>query len=168
MKFAGVIIDEKGVRPNPDRLMAIRALKPPTGVPSVRSYLGMVNQLQVYIPELAQLTEPIRGLLRRDIKFQWLPAHQEKFDQIKQILTSDLLVSYYDISLTPTICTDASSKLGLAYVLFQFKDGKARLIEAGSRSLTATEKNWASCEVECLALVWALLKCLYISQGQTT
>ena len=48
--------------------------------------------------------------------------------------------------------------VGIAYVLFQFKDEKPKLIEAGSRSLCPSEKNWASSEVECLALVWSLLK----------
>ena len=104
VKFAGQIIDEFGVRLNPDRLLAIPALKPPTGIPSVRSYLGMVNQLQNYILELAQLTEPIRSLLRRDTKFQWLPQQDLAFHKIKEILTSDLPVGYYDIKLTTYIC----------------------------------------------------------------
>ena len=68
-----------------------------------------------------------------------------------------------------SILTDASSLNGLGYVLVQHEpDGKYRLIQAGSRSMTDTEKRYAPIEQECLAAVWSIDKCRHFLFGCPT
>ena len=86
-------------------------------------------------------TSKLRALLKKGVVFQWLAEHENEFVDVKNLLTSPLIVKYFDPSLPTSILTDASSLHGLGYVLVQHEpDGKYRLIQAGSRSMTDTEK----------------------------
>ena len=132
----------------------------------MRSFLGLANQLGHFIPDLAQASAQMRGLLKKGIAFQWLPEHEREFRTLKGMLTSPLIVYFFDPKLDTMLLTDASKLYGLGYALVQ-KDsaGKLRLIQAGSRSLAPAEKNYAPIESECLAAVWAMAKCRHFLFG---
>lgn len=51
--FLGHLIDHSGVRPDPEKVEAIRQLLPPGNVQELKRVLGMVNYLGTYIPALA-------------------------------------------------------------------------------------------------------------------
>ena len=166
ISFAGYTLTSKGVHPDPAKVEAISKFPSPKDVTSVRSFLGLANQLGSFIPDLAMATNAIRGLLKKGIAFQWLPEHQAEMDFVKSLLTSPMLVHYYDPTLSTVLLTDASKLNGLGYALIQHdSEGKQRLIQAGSKSLTSAERNYAPIEQECLAAVWAIDKCRYFLLG---
>ena len=45
LKFLGYIIDQKGIRADPDKTAAITEYATPTTIPQLRRFMGMVNQL---------------------------------------------------------------------------------------------------------------------------
>ena len=45
------------------------------------------------------------------------------------------------------------------------RKGELSLIQCGSRSLTPTQQCYATIELECLAIVWAIQKCDYYLRG---
>jgi hypothetical protein len=96
MSFAGYVIGDKGVFPDPKRTMAIAKFPVPTDLTSLRGFLGLVNQLGHFLPDLAHLTVDLRQLLKKDVEFMWLQPHQEAFELIRQILTSPLVVKPFD------------------------------------------------------------------------
>ena len=53
VKFLGQLVDETGVRPDPEKLQAIVQMKPPTSISELRRFLGMVNQQSKFSPHLA-------------------------------------------------------------------------------------------------------------------
>ena len=63
VKFLGQVVDENGVRPDPEKVQAIMQMKPPTSVSELRRFLGMVNQQSKLSPHLADQTKPLRELL---------------------------------------------------------------------------------------------------------
>ena len=44
VKFVGQLVDELGVRPDPEKVRAIQQMKTPTTVSELRRFLGMINQ----------------------------------------------------------------------------------------------------------------------------
>ena len=64
IKFLGQLVDEEGVKPDPDKVIAIREMKQPKNITELRRFLGMVNQLTKFSPHLADQTKPLRDLLR--------------------------------------------------------------------------------------------------------
>ena len=62
-KFLGHVIDAKGIRADPGKLAAIRDLEHPTNVSEIRRFMGMVNQLGKYSPNIAEISQSLRELL---------------------------------------------------------------------------------------------------------
>jgi hypothetical protein len=165
VKFAGHIVSDKGVSPDPEKLGAVADFPAPSDITSLRSFLGMVNQLGNYLPDLAHITEKMRGLLRKGVAWLWTPEHQMEFDKAKSVITSSTVVSYFDPNLPSTILTDAS-RVGLGYALVQHDvDGKARLIGCGSRALNSAESRYAPVELEMLGVEYATSKLEFYLRG---
>jgi hypothetical protein len=97
--------------------MAISNFPVSTNLTTLRGFLGLVNQLGHFLPDLAHLTVDLRQLLQKDVDFMWLQPHQEAFELIRQILTSPLVVKTFDKKLKTELLTDASRLKGLGYVL---------------------------------------------------
>ena len=57
--FLGQVIDEHGVRPDPEKISAIRNVREPTCVSDVRCFLEMLNQMSKFSPNLAETTKPL-------------------------------------------------------------------------------------------------------------
>jgi hypothetical protein len=90
---------------------------------SLRGFLGLANQLGHFLPDLAHMTVNLRQLLKKDVHFLWLQQpHQEDFELIYKILTSDLVVKPFDQNLKTELLTDASKLKGLGYALLQCDD----------------------------------------------
>ena len=76
VKFLGHIIDEHGIRPDPAKTEAIRDFPVPQKVNDLQRFMGMVNQMAKFIPNLANLNEPLRQLLKKDNMWRWDEAQQ--------------------------------------------------------------------------------------------
>ncbi|KAG1649619.1 Equilibrative nucleoside transporter 4 [Nymphon striatum] len=64
------------------------------------------------------------------------------------------------------LLTDASRLHGLGFCLIQHdKENNIRLISCGSCSLTPTQSRYATIELECLAIQWAIHKCEFWLRG---
>ena len=79
VKFAGYIISKAGLLPDPSKVAGIKDFPVPTNVTTLRSFLGLAQQLAFFLPDLAHMTEDLRQLLKKDITFVWLPCHQASF-----------------------------------------------------------------------------------------
>ncbi|CAI7870949.1 unnamed protein product [Closterium sp. NIES-53] len=58
----------------------------------------------------ASIASPLTDLLRKGVDFDWGPAHQQAFEQIKQSLTSSPTLSYPDPTRPYAVVTDASDR----------------------------------------------------------
>ena len=57
VKFLGHIVDKEGVKADPCKTAAIVDMSPPTNITELRRFLGMVNQLAKFTPNLAELSQ---------------------------------------------------------------------------------------------------------------
>ena len=53
--FLGHLTDQHGIRPDPGKTLAIRSMSSPSNITELRRFLGMVNQLGKFSPQLAQM-----------------------------------------------------------------------------------------------------------------
>ena len=166
VKFAGFLVSGEGIKPDPERVQAIRKFPVPKSVTDVRSFLGLANQLGAFLPDLAQSTNRLRQLLTKKSAFLWLDEHQETFEKVKEILTSPKVVKFFDPGKSTELITDASKLHGMGFALLQ-KDGEGakHLVMCGSRSLQDPEKNYAIVELESKAIAWAITKCRHYLMG---
>lgn len=71
-------------------------MKEPTNVGEVRSFLWMVNQLEKFIPQLAEKDKPLRDLLSK--KNCWIldVGQVTAFETLKEALSSPHVLAMYD------------------------------------------------------------------------
>jgi hypothetical protein len=165
VRFAGHVISPKGVKPEPEKVTALKNFPAPTDQTGLRSFLGLAVQLGGFVPDLAHLTEPLRPLLKKNAVFLWLPEHEEAFARVKEALTSPMVVRFFDPHLPTELLTDASRLKGLGYALIQRDENGMRLIKCGSRSLSPAESRYATIELEALAIHWGITSCRYYLTG---
>ena len=150
VKYIGNIITKHGVKADPDKVTAIVDMLPPEDKKAAQRFLGMVTYLGKYIPNLSEVTAPIRQLLHKDNAFVWTHEQQEAFNKIKKELLSDRVLAYYDPKADIEIHADAS-RSGLGACIIQ----NNRPVAFASRSLTPVEKHYAQIEKELLSIVFA-------------
>ena len=86
VNFAGYVVSDKGVEPDPDKLKSIREFPRPVNATDLRAFMGLANQLGQFIPDLAHILEPMRGLLKKKVDFQWLDKHEKAFLSARKML----------------------------------------------------------------------------------
>ena len=94
-KFLGQLIDESGVSPDPDKTRAIMQLEQPKNVTEMRRYVGMLNQLSKFAPNLSSKTKPLRDLVSTKTMWVWGPSQQKAFEETKQAISSPHSDSQY-------------------------------------------------------------------------
>lgn len=155
IRFIGHNFTSTGVTPIHDHLAAVREFRAPTTNEEVRSYLGLINYVGKFIPNLATASEPLRRLTKKGVPFEWGNEQQQSFESLKTGLVNHSTLGYYDVHDRTQVIADASP-VGLGAVLIQFKNNDPRIISFANRSLTAPEQYYAQTEKEALALVWAV------------
>lgn len=153
--FLGQVIGEDGIQPDPGKVQAVKEMLPPASITELRRFLGMVNQLGKFLPNLAEETKPLRDLLSKENHWIWEESQEVAFQRIKGLLTTTSVLAHYDAQRSTLVSADASS-YGLGAVLMQEKDkGEWQPVAYASRSMTSTEQRYAQVEKEALATTWA-------------
>ena len=146
IRFLGQLVNQQGVAPDPDKVKAIVEMKLPVNVAEVRRFLGMVNQLGKFSPQLADKTKPLRDLLSLKNEWIWEDSQDKAFKEIKEMLSTAPVLALYEPERESVVSADASS-YGIGAVLRQRQpEGEWRPIAYISRSLTDTEQRYAQIE----------------------
>ncbi|GFS77569.1 hypothetical protein TNCV_321161 [Trichonephila clavipes] len=157
VKILGHLVSSNGVRPDPDKIKAVRNFPTPKNIHDIRSFLGLCSYFRRFIKGFCYLAEPLQSLLKSGVEFHWGPEEVEAFNSLKKALTSDPVLGMYDERASTEIHTDASG-YGIGAVLVQIQNNVEKVIAYASRTLTKAEKNYSTTERECLAIVWATNK----------
>lgn len=151
INFLGHKVTSSGLKPDPDKVKAVTQMTEPVDAKGVQRLCGFINYLAKFLPNLSQVIEPIRLLVRANVNFHWGKAQADAFEKIKYMVTTAPVLVFYSPEKDLVIQCDASEK-GIGAALLQ----NSQPIAYASRALSDTEKRYAQIEKEMLAVVFSL------------
>ncbi|GJP31599.1 hypothetical protein CLOM_g14244 [Closterium sp. NIES-68] len=79
LEFLGHVISTEGVKIDPRKIRAIQEWKPPTNLHELQSFLGFVNYVRRFIPNMAGLIGALANLFHKGTDYQWGEKQQAAF-----------------------------------------------------------------------------------------
>ncbi|UYV67691.1 hypothetical protein LAZ67_5001628, partial [Cordylochernes scorpioides] len=156
LDILGHIVSSEGIKPDNRKIEAVLNFTIPKNIEMLRSFLGTCGFLRKFIPNFSKLAEPLNNLTRKNVRWNWDLKTNKAFQDLKESLTKEPCLAYYNLNSPTELITDASP-IGLGAVLIQTQqNGIKRPIAYASRSLTDTEKRYSQIEKETLGCVWAI------------
>lgn len=157
LEFFGYVFSDQGISPSSTKVAAVKDAPIPKNASEVRSFLGMIQYCGRFIPNLAAISAPLRLLTHKGEKWTWTSREQHAFDTLKDLLTTEIVVGYFDSSKHTELHVDASP-FGLGAILTQTTPGRddTKVIAYASRALTDTESRYSQIEREALAIVYGI------------
>ncbi|GJP61476.1 hypothetical protein CLOP_g18631 [Closterium sp. NIES-67] len=156
LEFLGHVISINGVKIDPKKIATIQDWKPPANLRELQSFLGFVNYVRRFIPNMAEVTSPLTDLLKKGKFYEWGGEQQAAFDQLKLFLTTPPVLRIADPHRPFELITDASDLAVGAVLLQDFGEG-LQPIAYESRKLNPAERNYPVHDKELLAVRTAAL-----------
>ena len=103
----------------------------------------------------AHLTDVLRTLVRAGV-FKWEEKHQEAFEALKNALSADTVLAYFDPAADHEVHVDGCP-LGISATLVQRSPNEDhwRVVQYVSRALSDAERRYSQIELETLAADFA-------------
>ena len=166
LEFLGYLVDENGIAPLPERVVAIRASTPPTTVKELQRFLGMVGYYRKFIPKAAahmyHLFEALKG---KPKSLEWTPECQTSFEAIKEALASAALLFHPRPGAPLALTTDASN-LAIGGVLEQRGPKGWEPLAFYSSKLKPNEKLWPPYDRELLGAFKSIRHFKHLLEGR--
>ncbi|CAF1473560.1 unnamed protein product [Adineta steineri] len=165
--YLGHRIEHGNIKPNADNIRALLETQRPTTAKEAFRFVKAAEYYRKFIPRFSIIAQPLYKYApttkeQRSHKSQSTPiqlADEElnAFDELKRILTNDLVLRIPNDNLPFKIQTDAS-KIGIGAVLMQTHANGDLPVAYLSKKLTTTQMNWPATEQECYAIIYAIEK----------
>jgi transposase InsO family protein len=153
--FVGHIVGKGQIKPDPEKLKAVKEFPVPTTTTELKGFLGLANYYRRFVDGFASTAKPLYEQLKKNVKFEWSQSRQLAFQELKRALTRAPCLFAPDFSIPFILQTDASG-IGISGVLSQIVQGEEHPVGFVSRQLNKAEKNYTTTELECLAVVWSI------------
>jgi len=152
----GVVVGKGQVKMEQEKIKVVKEWKTPTKIKDVESFLGFANFYRWFINNFSHTARPLNELKGKK-EWKWEREHQEAFEELKEKITSQLVLSLPRREGKFRVKMDASGH-AIGGVLSQEQDGKWRPIAFLLRTMQAVEQNYEIYDKELLAIVEALTK----------
>jgi len=157
LRYLGFIIEPGKVSPDPEKVLKIRQFPPPKDITELRRFLGCLSYYRRFIEKFAVLASPLYKLTSTKSEYLWTSECQTGFESLKAALCDFTQVYLPDLDREFIITCDAS-RIAVAAILSQEKDGVRYPIFFSSRALKPAEKNYSVSEIELLAILFGINK----------
>lgn len=156
--YLGFEIKEGVLRPNMDRVEALRRIRTPANASAVRSLLGCLGYFRQFIPDYAKTAEPLNRLLRKKTVFVWTLECEEAKEKLINALVEATLSNPLEGDQLKLETDASATAIGGALYCRAKEEDPWRPIEFLSKNLNPTQRNWPAHEREAYAIVHSLNK----------
>jgi hypothetical protein len=156
----GYIIDDQGIHLDTDKLEKIRVWPVPTNFNEVLRFLGLVEYLSRFLPNISAWTSPLSSMCTGDRAFVWRALYQKCFDEIKRIVCADLVLKPINRHTDEPIWVVSDACPAGCGAYYGQGSSWETMQPAGfmSKKFTSAQRNYFTYEHETLGVLEALLK----------
>ena len=151
-----VIVRKRQIQMKNNKVKAVKEWKIPTKIKKVESFLKFTNFYQQFTKNFSHMARFLNELKRKK-ECKWIEEHQKAFEELKDKITSQLVLFLLKKEGKFRVETDTSEYV-IEGVLFQEQEGKWKPIAFLSRTIQLAERNYEIYDKELLAIVEALTK----------
>jgi len=152
----GVVVGKGQVKMEQEKIKMVKEWKTPTRVKDVKSFLRFTNFYQRFIYNFSYTARPLNELKGKK-EWKWEEEHQKAFEELKEKITSQPVLSLPRREGKFRVETDVLGH-AIGGVLSQEQEGKWKPIAFLSRTIQPAEQNYEIYDKELLAIVKALTK----------
>jgi hypothetical protein len=160
MDCLGHIIDNEGIHADASKMAQIQEWRTPRNYHDVQRFLGLVQYLQHFLPNVATFTAPLSSMTQNGHEFMWRPVHEKAFQEIKALASRTPILKPIDPTSSEPIwvvCDASTSGVGAFYGQGP-KWETCRPAGFMSKKFQEAQFNYRVFEMETLAILEALLK----------
>jgi hypothetical protein len=162
LKYLGFWITRGGIKPLSKKVEAINNLSSPKTRRELRKFIGLVNYYRDLWPKRSETLAPLTALTSKTIKWNWTEECNKAFQEMKRIVSREIILSFPDFSKEFHIHTDASN-----YQMGAVISQEEKPIAFFSRKLQPAQTRYTTTEKELLSIVETLKEFRNILLGQT-
>lgn len=144
---------------DPLKVESILVTPVPTSGKDIMKFLGKINFLRDYIPNISQIAAPLDKLryVKKFSEKDWTPLANQSFLTLKECLKELPSLKPVLPKVELRVACDAS-QLGIGAVLYQVdpQSQEKRYIAFASRALNSGQRNYSATRRELLAVIFAL------------
>ncbi|KAH9657201.1 Endonuclease [Citrus sinensis] len=133
------------------KVKAILEWEPPSKVPELRSFLGLVNYYRRFIKGYSAKAAPLKNMLKKNRTWHWSEECQRAFEELKKAISEEPILALPDHTKPFKVQTDASD-FAIGGVLMQ----EGHPIAFESRKLNDTERRYTVQEKEMTTIIHCL------------
>ena len=161
-EYLGFIIDKIGIRATKRYKQKVLNVKKPENRKQMMRFIGLVNYLHRFLPNMHQQTRILTNLLKKDQRWRWGPEEEQAFVALNaKVQSTDYLV-HPDITKPFHLYTDASID-GIKGMLAQYDEaGMLNPVSFCSKTFNQTQQNWHCSEQEIYAVIYMCEKWRYL------
>jgi len=152
----GVIVGRGQVQIETNKVKAVKEWKTPTKIKEVESFLGFANFYRQFIKNFSYMAKPLNELKEKK-EWKWRKEQQEAFEELKEKITSQLVLILLKRKGKFWIETNTSGH-AIGGVFLQEQDSKWKPITFLSRTMQLAEQNYEIYDKELLVIVEAIIK----------
>ena len=104
IKYIGHTLSEEGLKPDLEKVEAITNMPEPEDKAGLQRFMGMLQYVSKFIPNLSTESAPLRQLLEKNVIWNWNETHKSCYKRLilKELISSAPVLRFYDVNKSVT------------------------------------------------------------------
>jgi len=108
--YLGFRLTRKGVKPQARKIAALMNVKAPKTKHQLRRFIGLVNYYRYMWKGRSHLMTPLTDRTSKTMAFKWMLECQHSFNELKKLISKEVLLSFPDYTQKFVLMPDASDR----------------------------------------------------------
>ena len=157
MNLLGHVLTKEGLKASQRKLQQVKNFPIPKTKKEVQSFLGIINYLASFSPEIGKEATPLINISRSTAMWKWTPLEEEAFRKCKKLVMENRVIRPINHeSEDPVYLVTDASLVEIRAWIEQGPPGEIRPTEFYSKKFSPTQMHYPTYDTELLVIVCGL------------